>query len=206
VRAWWQNQDVRLTGSVEPTRFLGAWYTDVTLGAALHRGALDLGVATVARASRGWGSSAAGSVVADLTLSPRVGLEAAGGSALTDLYQGFPRTGFASISLRLFLVRRSTAGPISEARAALAHPDADDIVTIMFRVDADSVAVAGDWNGWTPEPLERVAPGLWRVRLRLEPGVYRFGLLTGPGQWVVPSGYPTVPDDWGGRVAVLVVQ
>lgn len=206
LRGWWQKADINFAGSIEPTRLLGAWYTDFTAGAAVHHGSVDLAATIIARASGGWGSSAAASVVADVTLSPRVGLEVAGGSALADLYQGFPRTGFATASVRVFLPARSTTGPISEARAALAYRDADDIVTVTFHIEADSVSVAGDWNNWTAEPLERVAPGEWRLRHRLAPGVYRFGLVLGPGQWTAPPGYPTVPDDWGGMVAVLVVQ
>jgi hypothetical protein len=206
LRGWWQRADLSLIGSIEPTRLLGAWYTDFTAGAAVHRGSVDFAATIIARASRGWGSSAAASAVADLALSPRVGLEVSGGSALADLYQGFPRTGFATASVRIFLPARSSSGPISEARAALAHRDADDVVTVLFHLEADSVAVAGDWNKWTPEPLERVAPDQWRLRHRLAPGVYRFGLVLGPGLWTVPPGYPTVPDDWGGRAAVLVVQ
>ena len=206
VRAWWLRDDMHFTGSVEPVRLLGAWYTDITAGATLHRGPLDLAVTAMARASRGWGSSAAGSVSADWALSPRVGLEVAGGSALADLFQGFPRTGFVSASVRLFLPARAGTGALTEARAALAHRDGEGMVTVTFRLEADSLAVAGDWNNWTPEPLERVAPGQWRLRHPLTPGVYRFGLVTGPGKWTVPPGYPTVSDDWGGTVAVLVVQ
>jgi hypothetical protein len=206
MRAWWLRDDFRLTASVEPTRFLGAWFTDFTAGAMLHRGSLGVAATIMARASQGWGSAAAGSVVADLAVSPRVGIEVAGGSALADVYQGFPRTGFASAGVRVFFPTRSSSGPISEARAALANRDGDDFVTVTFHIVADSVAVAGDWNGWTPEPLEQVAPDLWRLRKHLAPGIYRFGLVLGPGQWTVPQGYPTVPDDWGGMAAVLVVQ
>src|SRR4029077_228685 len=205
VRAWWERADLHLAGSIEPTRLLGSWYTDFTAGAALHRGALDVAAAIVARASRGWGSSAAGSVVADLALSPRLGIEVAGGSALAELYQGFPRTGFGSVSVRVFFPVHSAERPFAEARAALAQRGGDGMGTGTFHLEADSVSVAGDWNSWPPEPLERLAPGQWRLRQRLAPGVYRFGLTTGAGQWTVPEGYPTVPDDWGGMAAVLVV-
>ena len=204
IRAWQNWTDVHLTGSVEATRLLGAWYSDFTAGVSTHRGPLDLTVTAVVRASRGWGSAAGGSVAANLFLGPLVGLEVAGGSVLADPLQGFPRTGFISAGVRIFLPRRPRPGSMSHA---LARAGSNGIVRVTFQVPGDSVSIAGDWNNWTPEPLEQVSPGVWRLTRRLPPGVYRFGLVVaGDKHWIVPAGFASVPDDWGGRAAVLVVQ
>lgn len=204
LRAWRDGTDVRLTGSVESTRLIGSWYTDFTAGAAWHRGPLDLAITATARASAGWGSSAGGSVVADLYVTPSVGFEVAGGSALEDPLSSFPRAGFLSADIRIFVPARPRLGDVVRA---IVHANAEGVVEVTFQAAGDSVSIAGDWNGWTPEPLERVASGVWRLRRPLAPGAYRFGLVIPPNRrWVVPPGFASVPDDWGGRAAVLVVQ
>lgn len=204
LRLWQDWTSVRLTGRIESTRILGAWYSDFTAGAGLHAGPVDLTVSAVARASRGWGSAAGGSVAANVFLLPQVGLEIAGGSALADPLQGFPRTGFVTAGVRVYLPPRPRPSSMSRA---LAHAGRDGLVQVTFQISGDSVSIAGDWNGWSPEPLEHVGAGEWRLTRRLAPGAYRFGLVIGSDKhWVVPAGFATVPDDWGGRAAVLVVQ
>lgn len=206
LRGWWEALDLHLTGSLESTRLLGSWYSDFTTGATVHHGPLDLTLTAAGRASPGWGSAAAGSAVLELAISPRLGLEVAGGSVLGDPLQGFPRTGFVSAVVHLFFPGRFLAPGRAMSRA-LTHPDASGRVEVTFHVMADSVSIAGDWNGWVPEPLTPVSPGVWKLTTRLAPGVYRFGLIIAPGRrWIAPAGYATVPDDWGGRAAVLVVQ
>ncbi|HKV71089.1 MAG TPA: hypothetical protein VJN62_07545, partial [Gemmatimonadales bacterium] len=127
LRAWQDWTNIRLTGSVESTQLIGAWYTDFTAGAAWHTGPLDLTFTAVARASHGWGSSAGGNVVADLYLAPRASLEVAGGAALEDPLEGFPRTGFVSASLRVFFQPRPRPAGVSKA---LAQAGSDGVVRV----------------------------------------------------------------------------
>lgn len=206
VHAWWQSPLVRLDAQAEPTRFLGAWFTDFTTSAAFHAGPVDVTLTALARASRGWGSAAAANVVMDVAFSPSVGFQMAGGSVLADPYQGFPRAGFLSASVKLFLPPRPSPERLRKATSAIAHPDAGGLVQVTFRLAGDSARIAGDWNAWTPEPLEAVSPGVWRFAKALAPGTYRFSLVTGDGRWVLPAGFAQVPDDFGGMAAVLVVE
>jgi 1,4-alpha-glucan branching enzyme len=45
-----------------------------------------------------------------------------------------------------------------------------------FRPGAESVSLAGDFNGWQPttHPMRRDEEGWWRLRLALPSGEYRF--------------------------------
>jgi 1,4-alpha-glucan branching enzyme len=70
---------------------------------------------------------------------------------------------------------------------------------VRFRVQAAaarSVAVAGDFNGWseTATPLERVADGWWELRLRLPAGSYQFVYVV-DGEWRTPDRAETLVDD-----------
>src|SRR2546422_9764656 len=77
ARAWWRAAPgTTWQLSLEPTHFLGAWFTDVSGGGTLQRGA---GRATPwgrARAFHAHGSKAAGSASLRWFLSPAVSLEA----------------------------------------------------------------------------------------------------------------------------------
>ena len=72
--------------------------------------------------------------------------------------------------------------------------------------EATSVAIAGDWNGWTAFPLRREASGRWSIELQLEPGVYKYSLLVDDQLWTIPEGAPTLPDEFGGEVGLLIVR
>jgi hypothetical protein len=69
----------------------------------------------------------------------------------------------------------------------------------------DSVAVAGDFNDWSPVPMRREGDD-WVIQLQLPPGVYHYAFRTARGAWFVPSSVSGRRDDgMGGHVAVLVV-
>jgi hypothetical protein len=70
---------------------------------------------------------------------------------------------------------------------------------------ARSVAIAGNWNAWTPKPLRGLGDDIWEATLQLAPGVYYFNLVVDGDEWVVPGGVATVPDGMGGVMAVLNV-
>lgn len=71
---------------------------------------------------------------------------------------------------------------------------------------AQQVAIAGEWNDWTPVALVHLDGERWQANVALGKGAHRFSLLVDGGRWVVPRGVPTLPDSFGGTVGLLVVD
>lgn len=80
----------------------------------------------------------------------------------------------------------------------------------LYDPEADSAAVAGDFNGWssTRTPMRRVGPGLWRASLAAPAsGVYRYKFVVDGWRWVEdPANMRREPDGYGGMNAVLQVR
>ncbi len=78
-----------------------------------------------------------------------------------------------------------------------------------FRVvapDARSVELAGDFNGWNPEPMTRSSDA-WVLERVLSPGLQHFAFRVDGATWMVPDDAPGVADDgWGRRTASVVVE
>ena len=209
-RAWWRPGG-RAGGtawelSVEPTRFFGAWFTDVSAGVTLERGPAVVSLSTDGRLSAVYGSTGAGSAFLQLFVGPAVSLELGGGSYLREPYQGFPRGGFFSFGVRLGSTRpaRTTA---AKRWAPLVAQRRGDSLVVQFRFPGvRAVAIAGDWNSWHALPLRPVGGDVWEGALALARGLYHFNLLVDGRDWVVPNGVATVPDGLGGLVAVLLVR
>jgi hypothetical protein len=208
ARGWWLTGPAQLSLSVEPTRFLGAWYTDVVGGAAVDRGRIVGSLWASARLSAAYGSKGAASIALQYFVSPSVALEAAGGSYFADPFQGLPRAGFVSAGVRVHAAPRPLvrAPALPERLAPLVAQRRGDSVVVRFRMEgARSVAIAGDWNAWQPAPLNGLGADVWEGAFVLGPGTYHFNLLVDGTEWVVPGGVAVVPDGMGGLVAVLTV-
>ncbi len=208
ARAWWLTEPAQLSLSVEPTRFLGAWYTDVTSGATLDRGRLVASLWASARVSAAYGSKGAASAALQYFVSPSVAIEAAAGSYLADPFQGLPRAGFVSAGVRVHAAPRlpAPASALPLRLAPLVVQRRGDSVVVRFRMNAArSVGIAGDWNAWQPAPLRALGGDIWEAALVLAPGTYHFNLLVDGTEWVVPGGVAVVSDGMGGLVAVLTV-
>lgn len=87
----------------------------------------------------------------------------------------------------------------------------DDGPAVDFRLDGrdllevESVALIGDFTGWTPAQMHRDGDA-WTLTLSVPPGLYHYGFQI-DGEWFVPDGLPgNVPDDWGRMNATLVVD
>ncbi len=194
---------IDLAGAVAHTRTDSISYVDWTSTFSIAQERADLSLTVGARAGDldddPW-VQLAGRVA----VGHRVSLEAAAGRYPRD-FIGFSDGTFASIGLRIELGRSSGAIRVPES-AFKKEPAADGRWRITFTL-ADSVTraeVAADWNGWTPEPLVRSGRS-WSTVVTLQPGTYQFSLVIDGTEWRVPEGIPWVPDDFGGRVGLLVI-
>jgi hypothetical protein len=212
-RAWFQRapQSAQLLFTVEGTHFLGAWYTDLVAGVTFERPRVSGSAWASARVSATYGSTGAASGTIQFLVRPRVALEVSGGSYLRDPFQGLPRAGFVAGGIRLFgNSRRPLATPSPRQFAALqplvAEHRGGDTVVVRFRMPgAHTLAIAGNWNSWTPDSLHGLGEDIWEAALLLPSGTYYFNLVVDGKEWVVPGGVATIPDGMGGMIAVLNV-
>ncbi len=212
ARLWWRPGGGGGGGTdcflaVEPTRFGGAWFTDITAGATLERGSAILSVATSARfCSSGYCSKAAGSAFLQVFVSPSVSVELSGGGYLNDPYQGLPRASLVTLGVRLHGARRIRPDVPTVKWTPLVLATRGDSLVVRFDIaGAGSVAIAGDWDAWRPRQLRPVGDDVWEGTLVLRRGLYHFNLLVDGAEWVVPKGVATVSDGLGGMVGVLLV-
>ncbi|HEY6807214.1 MAG TPA: glycogen-binding domain-containing protein [Gemmatimonadales bacterium] len=209
ARAWWQRGIASTTLNVEPMRFFGAWFTDVTAGltVAPTSGKLVASFSVGGRLSRAYGSKGVGSAFLQYFATPALAFEGGGGAYLSDPYQGFPRAGYIAAGIRWFPNARPAGATAPGNKAPPLVPDRrGDSLFVRFRMPgAKSVAIAGEWNRWTPAALQGVGNDLWEGAVTLAPGTYRFNLLVDGTDWVVPAGVATLSDGLGGLVALLVV-
>ena len=209
----WGGEGTQLSLSVEPTRFLGFWYTDVSASATVDRGWGPLvGSAWVAaRVSDVYGSKTTFGASVQYFVTPTLSVEGAAGSYLADPFQGLPRAGYVSAGVRLHTASRRllpalpTESPPPRLTPLVAARRGDSVV-VRFRMEgARAVAIAGDWNSWQPVPLRGLGGDIWEAAFLLAPGTYHFNLLVDGKEWVVPGGVATLPDGMGGLVAILTV-
>ena len=215
ARGWWQERAAapQLSLSIESTRFLDAWYTDVLGGAAVDRGRLVGSFWVTARVSAAYGSKGAVSAAFQYFTTPALSLELSAGRYLSDPFQGLPAAGYVSAGIRVHATPRRFTPPAALARrlAPLVASRRGDSVVVRFRMEgARSVAIAGDWNSWRPTALRALGSGgsggdIWEGAFVLAPGTYHFNLFVDGKEWVVPGGVAVVPDGMGGLVAVLTV-
>jgi hypothetical protein len=209
VGAWFDR--LALTGTVTwtPLRFAGYGFHEFNGRAVMRRGRVDVtaygGWRTAPVASglekEGWGGAAVAVWVA-----PRAAVIASAGSYASDLLQVLPRGRYTSIGLRLAAGRPPVWTPALTGRAVHALSGEGGTGEIRVRVPgATRVDVAGDWTVWRPIPLEQGLDGRWILRLQLEAGIYRFNLIVDGKRWIVPAGFATVDDGFGGKAGVLVI-
>jgi hypothetical protein len=207
ARAWWRLAGADWAAVVEPTRFLGAWFTDASLGFTASRGPVVASFWGLTRLSSTYGSKAAASAFVQVFATPWLAVEAGGGSLLPDPYQGLPRAGYVLLGLRLHSARRPARAVSMPSTSPLIPARQGDSLLIRFRMPrASSVALAGDWTAWQPTPLRPAGDDAWEGWVHLSPGLYHFVLLVDGTDWVVPGGITAVPDGMGGMTALLLVR
>lgn len=106
---------------------------------------------------------------------------------------------------------RKAATTASSARDLAAAPADSVEVIVEFALEAPgarSVAVAGDFTGWSPgvELQDPDGDGLWAGRVRITPGIHKYMFVINGSDWVTdPRAVRHVDDGFGNRNAVLVV-
>jgi len=131
-----------------------------------------------------------------------IAFEAAIGTYPEDI-TGFLSGFFVNAGLRVG--RLTPPAPVSLPSSVRIETISAREVRLTFTVpDATTVAIAGEWNAWTPIPLSHAGKDRWQVTLPLRAGLYRFSLVVDE-EWTVPDGIPALPDDFGGEVGLLVI-
>lgn len=139
------------------------------------------------------------------SLDPIASLEAAAGSYPQDI-TGFTGGRYVTLGVRLALAGRAPGLATRRGSAVTTRRLDRSRVLVTIALDqARSVAIAGEWNDWSPVAMSRDRSGRWSAVLAVRPGVYRFALLVDGGRWVVPPGAPKAADDFGGDVGYLVI-
>ena len=83
-----------------------------------------------------------------------------------------------------------------------------DMVELTIRwtgEEAENVRLAGEFNNWQPQPMDREAGGDWTKSLKLSAGRYMYKFVVGE-QWMVNNNLPTVEDSSGNRNNVVEVE
>lgn len=100
--------------------------------------------------------------------------------------------------------RPPIALPVVRSFAVRTTPAAREFV--VHAPTATRVELAGDFTDWEPLPLRQAPDGTWRLERAIPAGSHRFNLRVDGGAWGVPPGVPTLRDEFGGVVGVLVLD
>lgn len=203
ARAWVQAVAVQPSAGLEATWLRDTWYTDGFASATWVRGPVTATISAACRVVEDGATRATGGAFVAWQLGHRVALEGSVGGFPSDPLLGFARATAVNVGARLSIGRS-----VDRGAAPLLARTRDGAVVVRIRMrGAASVAIAGEWTGWTTVPLQRVKPGsdLWEAVLALTPGTYRFNVIVDGTRWTLPEGVASVPDGLGGRVGLLVV-
>jgi hypothetical protein len=101
--------------------------------------------------------------------------------------------------------KRPLGGPVAAAAS-------DHTVLVRFELtapDAQSVALAGSFNGWddsTTVFTRTSKAGVWTVTVALRPGEYQYLFVVDGQRWIPdPAAHAQVEDEFGQRNSLLVV-
>lgn len=217
--AWLSKRELSIVGSVAPMQVADTIrYVDTQLSTRWVSPRLELGASVGVRGgahsaalggtARNWGS------VAVVTwLAPQVGIVLDAGTYPVDLTQGFPGGRFATLSLRLRTTPargasstvRDDVTPATGVSSFAVEPTSRGQTIRVRAPNARSVEIMGDFTQWRPVALRRNADGSWLFDVRIEPGTHQVNIRVDGGPWMVPPGLPTITDEFGGSVGLLVV-
>lgn len=85
-----------------------------------------------------------------------------------------------------------------------------EVTFTISGIEAQSIAVAGDFNGWSISTNKLEDPdgdGIWTGKMYLKPGRYEYMLVVDDGKWVTdPNAKVYADDGFGSRNAVLYIN
>lgn len=155
-----------------------------------------------------WGSASAA-----LWLTDHAAVVIAGGRALADVTRGVPSVRYLSAAIRVgargagtrraIPVRRGTVDDIGRVNVRVTS-DSLRLVVMRFPA-ASSVDLIADFTDWQPAALTRMPNGEWTLACVIAPGTHRVAIRVDGGSWIVPPNLPSVEDDFGGAVGLLIV-
>lgn len=99
-------------------------------------------------------------------------------------------------------------GSPSAQRASLEPMPTTYVRLVLVQPGAQSVSVAGDFNGWNPDrtSMQRSDGGVWTATIRLNPGRYQYMFVIDGKQWLTdPLATEDAGDGFGSQNAVLDV-
>lgn len=82
----------------------------------------------------------------------------------------------------------------------------DELVLAVRAPNAGYVEIAGDFTTWQARAMRPAAGGWWELAVKLRPGRYQVNVRIDGARWMPPPGLPSVRDEFGGTVGVLVVR
>ncbi|MEO7713805.1 MAG: glycogen-binding domain-containing protein [Gemmatimonadaceae bacterium] len=210
-------------------------YTDGEVAIRFDLPRADIGLMGGARAgdrlpSFGGGARTWSSASATGWIAPSAAIVASIGTYPVDFTQGFPGGRYVSLGLRFGartahrdrgsqVVGSASSGPstaattIPPAEVTLASvlelrvgdPSGGRVTLRVLSPRANSVEIMGDFTDWSPVRLASAGGGWWTVTLPMRSGTHELNVRASGAAWTVPPGLPSVSDEFGGAVGVLVV-
>ena len=85
-----------------------------------------------------------------------------------------------------------------------------EVTFTISGINANQIAVAGDFNGWNTSANQLEDPdgdGIWIGKINLKPGRYEYMLVVDDGKWVTdPNAKVYADDGFGSKNAVLFIN
>ncbi len=142
---------------------------------------------------------------ASLRVLERISIDVGAGSYPSNRLLGSPGGRYASAGLSWRI--GGSGAPAELPQPVGAERPKSGVTRLAIRAqNAQTVEIAGDWNGWVPVPAWASTNGVWYFDAELEPGEYRYAFRIDGKEWRVPPGVTAVDDGFGGKSAFVVVR
>ena len=120
-----------------------------------------------------------------------------------------PLAGLAAAAAVAFVLMLPPSG---DDASRVGSPEDGSTIYVQFSLEAptaSTVAIAGDFNDWSPQVVlsDPDGDGIWTGRLALKPGVHQYMFVIDGTQWTTdPQADRYTDDGFGNRNAVLVIS